>query len=113
MIAALNAVEVDYPKRGPALGPFDLELDPGEIVALVGPSGSGKSTALRLLAGLEEPTRGAVQRALQRGETSLVFQAPTLMPWATALANVALPLELAGAPRHAARASESRCARQC
>jgi len=102
-IAELLNVEVDYP-RGRALGPFDFALAAGEIVALVGPSGCGKSTALRLLAGLEAPTRGTVRRASGRGETSVVFQAPTLMPWASALDNVALPLELAGAPRQAARA---------
>jgi NitT/TauT family transport system ATP-binding protein len=94
-LAELDAVEVDYP-RGPALGPFSLTVAAGEIVALVGPSGCGKSTAMRLLAGLEAPTRGAVHRASARGETAVVFQAPTLMPWATARANVALPLELAG-----------------
>jgi len=101
-IAELCAVEVDYP-RGPALGPFDLTLADGEIVALVGPSGCGKSTALRLLAGLEAPTRGAVRRASGRGETSVVFQAPTLMPWASAIDNVALPLELAGEAKSSAR----------
>jgi NitT/TauT family transport system ATP-binding protein len=101
-IARLSAVEVDY-SRGRALGPFDFELQAGEITALVGPSGCGKSTALRLLAGLEAPTRGVVERASGRGETAVVFQAPTLMPWASALDNVALPLELAGTARTAAR----------
>lgn len=104
MIASLSAVEVDYPGRGRALGPVDLTLNAGEIVALVGPSGCGKSTALRLLAGLEPPTRGAVSRAAGKGETSVVFQAPTLAPWMNAAANVALPLELAGTPKAQAHA---------
>jgi len=69
----------------------------------VGPSGCGKSTALRLLAGLEPPTRGTVRRAADRGETSVVFQSPTLAPWLSATANVSLPLELAGVARRAAR----------
>jgi NitT/TauT family transport system ATP-binding protein len=103
VVAELDAVEVDYP-RGVALGPFSLTLAGGEISALVGPSGCGKSTALRLLAGLEAPTRGAVRRAPARGETSVVFQSPTLMPWASARANVALPLELAGGTRPQSRA---------
>lgn len=104
-IAALSAVEVDYPGRGRALGPVDLDLLSGEIVALVGPSGCGKSTALRLLAGLEAPTRGSVSRATGKGETAVVFQAPTLAPWLDAQANVALPLELAGEDRALARAA--------
>ncbi len=103
-LASLQSVEVDYPGRGRALGPFSLALEPGETIALIGPSGCGKSTALRLLAGLEAPTRGAAVLAQGRGETSVVFQAPTLMPWASAETNVALPLELAGEPRAAARA---------
>jgi NitT/TauT family transport system ATP-binding protein len=102
-IAALRDVEVDYP-RGRALGPFTLEIGAGEIVSLVGPSGCGKSTAMRLLAGLEAPTRGEAARTPGRGETAVVFQAPTLAPWLSARANVALPLELAGVARAEAAA---------
>jgi len=101
-VASLRDVEVDY-DRGLALGPLSLGIGPGETVALVGPSGCGKSTALRLLAGLEAPSRGKVERATGRGETAVVFQAPTLAPWLSARANVALPLELAGTPRAEAR----------
>ncbi|HEY4031112.1 MAG TPA: ABC transporter ATP-binding protein [Caulobacteraceae bacterium] len=96
MAGALDQVEVAYGARQ-ALGPFSLKLESGEIVALVGASGCGKSTALRLLAGLEQPTRGKVERLAGRGETSVVFQSPTLMPWATVSANVGLPLTLTGA----------------
>ncbi len=103
MTAALRNVEVDYRGRGRALGPLDLSLADGEVVALVGPSGCGKSTAMRLLAGLEQPTRGTVERSAARGETSLVFQAATLAPWMSAAANVALPLELAGVDGKEAR----------
>lgn len=102
-VASLLDVEVDY-DRGRALGPLTLSIGAGEIVALVGPSGCGKSTALRLLAGLEDPTRGEARRAAGRGETAVVFQAPTLAPWRSARANVALPLELAGTPPAEARA---------
>jgi NitT/TauT family transport system ATP-binding protein len=96
-------VAVDYGGRR-ALGPVSLELAAGTITALVGPSGCGKSTALRLLAGLEATTAGEVARTPGRGETAVVFQSPTLMPWATTEANAALPLTLAGASGHEARA---------
>ena len=108
LAASLDRVVVRYGGRQ-VLGPFSLDLAPGSSTALVGPSGCGKSTALRLLAGLEQPTEGVVRRAAGRGETAVVFQAPTLAPWATALDNVALPLRLAGiAPALAdARAAEA------
>jgi NitT/TauT family transport system ATP-binding protein len=96
--AALRDIVVRYPGRAP-LGPVDLAITPGEIVAVVGASGAGKSTLLRLLAGLETPSQGAVVRGAGQGRTGFVFQNSTLMPWADVQTNVALPLELAGMPR--------------
>lgn len=100
---ALGGAVVRY--AGKSVGPLDLTIAPGEIVALLGASGAGKSTALRLIAGLEAPAEGTVQRA--PGDIGFVFQSPTLMPWASVLANVALPLELKGLPEAHTRAAEA------
>ncbi len=78
-----------------ALSDVTLDVFEHQFLSLLGPSGCGKSTLLRLIAGLSEPSGGAI--AWQgRPSLSFVFQEPTLMPWATALGNVMLPLRLAG-----------------
>ncbi len=83
-----------------ALDGLDLDVRRGEFVSLLGPSGCGKSTALRLMAGLAEPTAGTVQRGSAR--LGFVFQEPTLMPWRTVRGNVRLPLQMAGMSRREA-----------
>lgn len=99
---------------------ISFSVTAGESVAIVGASGSGKSTLLGLLAGLDLPSRGSVrlagedlvgldedQRARLRGRLlGFVFQSFQLLPALTALENVMLPLELAGADAAAARARE-------
>jgi NitT/TauT family transport system ATP-binding protein len=89
-----------------ALDGLDLDIRDGEFLSLLGPSGCGKSTALRIVAGLSEPTQGTVtwsDPAARQG-IGFVFQEPTLMPWATVFGNVFLPLKLSGANRAAVRA---------
>jgi len=92
---------------------------PGETLALVGPSGSGKSSLLMLMGGLERATTGHVAALgqdlgalgedalarLRRGNMGVVFQSFHLIPTLTALENVAVPLELAGASDAADRAA--------
>ena len=80
-----------------ALGPIDLDIAQGAFVALLGPSGCGKSTALRLIAGLAQPSEGHVEMAARN--IGFVFQEPTLMPWASIRDNVRLPLKLKHVPR--------------
>ncbi len=82
-----------------ALARLDLAVEAGEFVSLVGPSGCGKSTALRIVAGLARPSAGTLAFPGGRPELGCVFQEPTLMPWADALANARLALDLKGANR--------------
>ena len=100
---------------------IDLDVAAGQAVAIVGPSGSGKTSLLMVLAGLERPSAGSVRldghelagmdedalARLRRRLVGIVFQSFHLIPTMTALENVAVPLELAGAADAMARAAES------
>ncbi|WP_236792245.1 ABC transporter ATP-binding protein [Amycolatopsis sp. GM8] len=100
-----TGVERTFVARGHtvhALGPVDLAVERGEFVAIVGPSGCGKSTLLRIVAGLAAPTAGelVIDRAdPQAPLCSMVFQDYGIFPWKTVLANVRLPLDIAGVSR--------------
>jgi putative spermidine/putrescine transport system ATP-binding protein len=87
-----------------ALDGLSLHLEPGELVALLGPSGCGKTTALRILAGLDDPTSGSVAVGgtnitgvpPNKRDMGMVFQAYSLFPHLTVLDNVAFGLKLRG-----------------
>src|SRR5215207_2313632 len=105
-LVSIRGVGKTFANGTTALAGLDLDIRPGEFVSLLGPSGCGKSTALRIVAGLSEPTRGTVtwsDPAARKG-IGFVFQEPTLMPWATVFDNVFLPLKLSGANRSEVRA---------
>lgn len=81
-----------------ALKDMHLTVNEGDFVSLLGPSGCGKSTALRLISGLIHPTRGKIEweGGQNANDLGVVFQEPTLMPWATVSQNVWLPFRLRG-----------------
>jgi multiple sugar transport system ATP-binding protein len=92
-----------------ALRGLDLDVNDGELLVLVGPSGCGKSTALRLIAGLEEPSAGRIEldgRELsdtppQDRDVAMVFQGYALYPHLTVRENMAFPLKMRGASKKA------------
>ncbi|GAA0409618.1 aliphatic sulfonate ABC transporter ATP-binding protein [Acrocarpospora corrugata] len=83
------------------LDALDLEIGPGEFIALLGRSGSGKSTLLRALAGLDREVTGELSVT---GSVAVAFQEPRLVPWKRVLANITLGLDAPAERAHAALA---------
>jgi putative ABC transport system ATP-binding protein len=121
MMVSVRALTMRLASGGRPLTILDgvtLDVERGDAVAVIGPSGSGKSTLLGLIAGLDTPTDGTITVGgvdiTRLGESALarfrretigyVFQSYHLIPTLTAAENVAVPLELAGERRVAARA---------
>lgn len=94
----LHQVSKVYRNGTVALKDANLAIAPGEFVSLLGASGCGKSTVLRIIAGLGRPSGGSLwwDDPAHQGDLAFVFQEAALMPWATVLDNVGLPLKLRG-----------------
>jgi NitT/TauT family transport system ATP-binding protein len=112
-VVALRGVAKTFPNGTAALAGLDLDVRQGEFLSLLGPSGCGKSTALRIIAGLSEPSAGSVAwcereaNADGKSRIGFVFQEPTLMPWTSVFNNVRLPLKLKGMAGNTADAKVS------
>ncbi len=102
-LLSLHGVGKRFANGVTALEGVNLAIAQGEFLAVLGASGCGKSTLLRIIAGLTEASSGTIAwtgpASAAPTKKSFVFQDATLMPWANALANVRLPLRLAGIPR--------------
>jgi ABC-type nitrate/sulfonate/bicarbonate transport system ATPase subunit len=102
-LLSLRGVSFAYPaRRGTpvrALADVSLRADAGELVAIVGPSGCGKSTLLELICRLRSPDQGTIAAP----PAVLMPQRDLLLPWLSAIDNVALPLRIAGLSRGQAR----------
>jgi putative ABC transport system ATP-binding protein len=125
-VAARNVSKIfgQGESRVAALQDADLSIEAGEIVALMGPSGSGKTTLLRALSLIDPPTTGQIaigdqvvfddervltdDRTLRRQRMGIIFQAYNLIPFLTALENVALVLTLNGVSNHEAMTRASK-----
>jgi NitT/TauT family transport system ATP-binding protein len=95
-VRGLSKVYGQGPSAVHALDNITLDVQAGELLCLVGASGCGKSTLLNLLADLDTPTAGTIDR---RGRVALMFQEAALFPWLTVRSNIALALKLRGVPR--------------
>ena len=111
-LVSIRNVSKQFANGTLAIRGVDLDLRDGEFVSLLGPSGCGKLTLLRIIAGLGAPSGGTLDwpsaphsaSGEPQPDLGFVFQDPTLMPWATALKNVMLPLTLAGVAKAEAEA---------
>ncbi len=103
IVVSMRDVTKAFANGTVALEDMSLEVRRGEFVSLLGPSGCGKSTALRIMAGLAEPSGGSLVRPGSGRDIGFVFQDPTLMPWQTVFGNVHLPLKLRGIGKQHAR----------
>eukprot|EP01132_Coremiostelium_polycephalum_P001793 gene1793-2215_t len=104
----LNGIHIAFPLQGggtyEAVGETNLVVSDREFVAIVGPTGCGKSTLLNATAGLLKPAQGQVRTFAKplsglNKHAGYLFQQDSLMPWKTAIDNVAIGLEVAGTPR--------------
>jgi putative ABC transport system ATP-binding protein len=122
-LIALESVSKAYPTPGGtvhAVSGVTLGVEPGTSMAITGPSGCGKSTLLGMIAGLEPPTSGQIsiggvemsqlsdheRAAVRRDRLGLIFQADNLLPFLTALENVALQFEMGGSDGRPERCTE-------
>jgi sulfonate transport system ATP-binding protein len=109
---ALNHVGKTYPNGVRALDGISLDVEPGEIVAVVGGSGCGKSTLLRAISGLDRPTHGAVlldgQEITEPHEKiGIIFQEPRLLPWLSVADNVGFGLAALPKPERNERVAQA------
>lgn len=116
LAVALDDIAISFAMKGQpvykAVAPTSLHVGEGEFVAIVGPTGCGKSTLLNATAGLLAPAGGRVSIFGEplnglNGKAGYLFQQDALMPWKSALDNVAIALEIAGT-RHAQALEQAR-----
>jgi NitT/TauT family transport system ATP-binding protein len=110
----VSDLSLSYGGPEPVLEGASLEVEAGRFTSLVGPSGSGKSSLLRAIMDLQAPSSGRIERDadLSPGDIGILFQDDALLPWRTAVENVALGLRLRGMDRrHATAEAETWLAR--